>query len=96
VRNLGSISDDIDQFVDELQKPAARCRSSAKSIECKIPSEICGSDRCSRSCAALARAVIGGLLFATPTTLLIVPYLFVMLRKRNAAVAAYGGIRGAG
>ena len=33
--------------------------------------------------AALARAVIGGLLFATPTTLLVVPYLFAMLRKRN-------------
>ena len=33
--------------------------------------------------AALARAVIGGLLFATPTTLLIVPYLFAMLRKGN-------------
>ncbi len=33
--------------------------------------------------AALARAVIGGLLFATPTTLLIVPYLFAMLRKSN-------------
>ena len=33
--------------------------------------------------AALARAVIGGLLFATPTTLLIVPYLFAMLRKRQ-------------
>src|SRR5882724_3802675 len=31
--------------------------------------------------AALARAVIGGLLFATPTTLLVVPYLFAMLRK---------------
>ena len=40
--------------------------------------------------AALARAVIGGLLFATPTTLLIVPYLFAMLRKRNEGVAAYG------
>jgi multidrug efflux pump subunit AcrB len=40
--------------------------------------------------AALARAVIGGLLFATPTTLLIVPYLFSMLRKRNDGVAAYG------
>jgi multidrug efflux pump subunit AcrB len=40
--------------------------------------------------AALARAVIGGLLFATPTTLLIVPYLFAMLRKRNDSVAAYG------
>jgi multidrug efflux pump subunit AcrB len=40
--------------------------------------------------AALARAVIGGLLFATPTTLLIVPYLFAMLRKRNDGFAAYG------
>jgi multidrug efflux pump subunit AcrB len=30
--------------------------------------------------AALARAVIGGLLFATPTTLLIVPCLFAWLR----------------
>jgi multidrug efflux pump subunit AcrB len=40
--------------------------------------------------AALARAVIGGLLFATPTTLLIVPYLFTVLRKRNDGVAAYG------
>jgi multidrug efflux pump subunit AcrB len=40
--------------------------------------------------AVLARAVIGGLLFATPTTLLIVPYLFAMLRKRNDGVAAYG------
>jgi multidrug efflux pump subunit AcrB len=39
--------------------------------------------------AALARAVIGGLLFATPTTLLIVPYLFALLRKRNDGVAAY-------
>jgi multidrug efflux pump subunit AcrB len=40
--------------------------------------------------AALARAVIGGILFATPTTLLIVPYLFAILRKRNDGVAAYG------
>ncbi|HME25180.1 MAG TPA: efflux RND transporter permease subunit [Acetobacteraceae bacterium] len=40
--------------------------------------------------AALARAVIGGLLFATPTTLLIVPYLFAMLRKRADGVLAYG------
>jgi multidrug efflux pump subunit AcrB len=40
--------------------------------------------------AALARAVIGGLLFATPTTLLVVPYLFAMLRKRNDGVAVYG------
>ncbi|PSJ60274.1 efflux RND transporter permease subunit [Pseudaminobacter soli (ex Li et al. 2025)] len=40
--------------------------------------------------AALARAVIGGLLFATPTTLLIVPYLFALLRKGNDGVPAYG------
>jgi multidrug efflux pump subunit AcrB len=40
--------------------------------------------------AALARAVIGGLLFATPTTLLVVPYLFAMLRKRNDGKAAHG------
>jgi multidrug efflux pump subunit AcrB len=40
--------------------------------------------------AALARAVIGGLLFATPTTLLIVPYLFAMLRRRNDGVPAHG------
>src|ERR1700741_587159 len=40
--------------------------------------------------AALARAVIGGLLFATPTTLLIVPYLFALLRKRNDGKPAQG------
>jgi multidrug efflux pump subunit AcrB len=40
--------------------------------------------------AALARAVIGGLLFATPTTLLIVPYLFAVLRQRNDGVTAHG------
>jgi multidrug efflux pump subunit AcrB len=40
--------------------------------------------------AALARAVVGGLLFATPTTLLIVPYLFAMLRKRNDGKPAQG------
>jgi multidrug efflux pump subunit AcrB len=40
--------------------------------------------------AALARAVIGGLLFATPTTLLIVPYLFAILRSRNDGKAANG------
>src|ERR1700758_3516519 len=40
--------------------------------------------------AALARAVIGGLLFATPTTLLIVPYLSAMLRKRNDGKPAQG------
>jgi multidrug efflux pump subunit AcrB len=40
--------------------------------------------------AALARAVIGGLLFATPTTLLIVPYLFAMLRKGNDGKTHHG------
>jgi multidrug efflux pump subunit AcrB len=40
--------------------------------------------------AALARAVIGGLLFATPTTLLIVPYLFAMLRKGNDGKSHHG------
>ncbi len=40
--------------------------------------------------AALARAVIGGLLFATPTTLLVVPYLFAKLRKGNDGKRAHG------
>jgi multidrug efflux pump subunit AcrB len=40
--------------------------------------------------AALARAVIGGLLFATPTTLLAVPYLFAWLRKGNDGKPAHG------
>ena len=40
--------------------------------------------------AALARAVIGGLLFATPTTLLVVPYLFAMLRGRKDGKKAHG------
>jgi multidrug efflux pump subunit AcrB len=40
--------------------------------------------------AALARAVIGGLLFATPTTLFFVPYLFAMLRKRNDGKTRHG------
>jgi multidrug efflux pump subunit AcrB len=40
--------------------------------------------------AALARAVIGGLLFATPTTLLVVPYLFAMLRSGNDGKSAEG------
>jgi multidrug efflux pump subunit AcrB len=40
--------------------------------------------------AALARAVIGGLLFATPTTLLVVPYLFAILRKGNDGKKHHG------
>ncbi|HET6320611.1 MAG TPA: efflux RND transporter permease subunit [Hyphomicrobium sp.] len=40
--------------------------------------------------AALARAVIGGLLFATPATLLVVPYLFALLRKGNDGKTAHG------
>jgi len=35
--------------------------------------------------AALARAVIGGLLFATPTTLCVVPYLFARATKAMTA-----------
>jgi multidrug efflux pump subunit AcrB len=45
--------------------------------------------------AALARAVIGGLLFATPTTLLAVPYLFAALRARNDGRSAHGVFEGA-
>jgi multidrug efflux pump subunit AcrB len=44
--------------------------------------------------AALARAVIGGLLFATPTTLLVVPYLFAMLRKGNDGKSHHGVFEG--
>jgi multidrug efflux pump subunit AcrB len=40
--------------------------------------------------AALARAVIGGLLFATPTTLFVVPYLFALLRKGNDGKPSHG------
>ena len=40
--------------------------------------------------AALARAVIGGLLFATPATLLVVPYLFALLRKSNDGKPVHG------
>jgi multidrug efflux pump subunit AcrB len=40
--------------------------------------------------AALARAVIGGLLFATPTTLIVVPYLFAILRKGNDGKPHHG------
>jgi multidrug efflux pump subunit AcrB len=40
--------------------------------------------------AALARAVIGGLLFATPTTLFGVPYLFALLIKRHEGRPAHG------
>src|SRR5271167_3563195 len=44
--------------------------------------------------AALARAVIGGLVFATPTTLLIVPYLFALLRKRSDREPVQGALEG--
>jgi multidrug efflux pump subunit AcrB len=40
--------------------------------------------------AALARAVIGGLLFATPTTLCVVPYLFALPRIGNDGKPAHG------
>jgi multidrug efflux pump subunit AcrB len=53
-----------------------------------IPMAICGAGE--EQNAALARAVIGGLLFATPTTLLVVPYLFAMLRKGNDGKSVHG------
>ncbi len=34
--------------------------------------------------AALARAVMGGIAFATPATLLLVPFLYVLLRSGPA------------
>src|SRR5262249_34942652 len=40
--------------------------------------------------AAAGRAGSGGPLLSTPTTLLIVPYLFAMLRSRNDGKAANG------
>jgi len=40
------------------------------------------------------RAVIGGLVFATPTTLLIVPYLFAMLRRRSDLKPAQDALKG--
>jgi multidrug efflux pump subunit AcrB len=40
--------------------------------------------------SVLARAVIGGLLFATPTTLLLVPFLFAVLRKSNDGKPDHG------
>ena len=42
----------------------------------------------------ISRAVIGGLLFATPTTLLIVPYLFAKLRRSNDGKKAHGVFEG--
>jgi multidrug efflux pump subunit AcrB len=44
--------------------------------------------------SALARAVIGGLLFATPTTLIIVPYLFARLRGRADGETQHGVFEG--
>src|SRR3979409_165298 len=40
--------------------------------------------------AVLARPFFGGLLFATPTTLFAVPYLFALLRKGNDHKPAHG------
>ncbi len=53
-----------------------------------IPMAIGGSGE--EQNAALARAVIGGLLFATPTTLLVVPYLFALLRSGNDGRSFHG------
>jgi multidrug efflux pump subunit AcrB len=67
---------------------AGHTRMAAAMIVGMIPMAIGGAGE--EQNAAVARAVIGGLLFATPTTLLIVPYLFAMLRKRNDGKSAYG------
>ena len=56
----------------------------------RLPARVLGQSCGERLLAALARAVIGGLLFATPTTLLVVPYLFAMLRKGNDGKGAHG------
>jgi multidrug efflux pump subunit AcrB len=46
--------------------------------------------------AALARAVMGGIAFATPATLLLVPFLYVLLRSGPAQpVQDYLGAEGA-
>src|SRR5437764_1449255 len=55
--------------------------TAAASIGGMIPMAIGGPGE--EQNAALARAVIGGLSFATPTTLVVVPYLFALLRRRN-------------
>jgi multidrug efflux pump subunit AcrB len=61
--------------------------TAAAMIAAMIPMAIGGASE--EQNAALARAVIGGLLFATPTTLLVVPYLFAMLRKSNDGKQAH-------
>jgi multidrug efflux pump subunit AcrB len=79
-------------FQAAIEAGATRVRpvlmTAAAMIAGMIPMAIGGAGE--EQNAALARAVIGGLLFATPTTLLIVPYLFALLRKRNDGVPAYG------
>jgi multidrug efflux pump subunit AcrB len=79
-------------FQAAIEAGATRARpvlmTAAAMIVGMIPMAIGGAGE--EQNAALARAVIGGLLFATPTTLLIVPYLFALLRKRNNGVPAYG------
>jgi hypothetical protein len=79
--------------------PVSRSRKPAQTIsaECCLPGpNDCGHDPDGdwrpgeEQNAALARAVVGGLLFATLTTLLIVPYLFALLRKGNDGKQAHG------
>jgi multidrug efflux pump subunit AcrB len=41
--------------------------------------------------APLGRAVIGGLLFATASTLFFVPVVFSMMRSATPSSAAFGG-----
>lgn len=55
------------------------------------PANTCSSIQCTEGPPDIAAYVIQmGLLFATPTTLLVVPYLFAMPRKGNDGKQAHG------
>ena len=75
---------------------ATAARNRISSLKANVFATLMSQTRASRVSHARATTLpalgglFGGLLFATPTTLLIVPYLFAMLRKRNDGVAAYG------
>ena len=68
--------------------PAGADDAAAAMIVGMLPMAIGGAGE--EQNAALARAVIGGLLFATPTMLLVVPYLFARLRKGNDGRTPHG------
>jgi multidrug efflux pump subunit AcrB len=84
-RDLGSIASAIDEITTGL-KPQLKPGNTIQ-----VTGQIAlGLEPGDEQNAALARAVIGGLLFATQTTLLVVPYLFALLRKGNDGKAAHG------